>query len=41
MPAAVLKTISLKLDGGKYEVFVGNSPDKGTYSLEEMPSPKA
>ena len=30
----VLKTISMKLDKGKYEVIAGGNPDRGTYSLE-------
>src|SRR5262245_5825844 len=34
MPEAVLKSISLKLDGGKYEVSVGGASDKGTYALD-------
>ena len=34
MPAAVLKTISLKLENGKYEVFVGEFPDRGTYTID-------
>ena len=34
MPEAVLKGISLKLDGGKYEVSVGGAPDKGNYILD-------
>jgi len=33
MPDAVLKTISLKLENGKYEVFVGEFPDRGTYTI--------
>ena len=40
MPEAVLKTISLKLDSGKYEVFVGEHPDKGTYALDVATTPK-
>jgi len=38
---AVLKSISLKLDGGKYEVFVGNSPDRGTYTLDPTTNPRS
>ena len=41
MPDAVLKTISLKLEDGKYEVFVGDSPDRGTYTLDPAATPKA
>jgi len=40
MPEAVLKTISLKLDNGKYEVFAGGSPDKGTYTIDSSSKPK-
>jgi uncharacterized protein (TIGR03067 family) len=40
MPEAVLKTISLKLDKGKYEVSVGGRPDKGTYTLDATSKPK-
>ena len=36
MPAAVLKIISLKLAAGKYEVFVGDEPDRGTYTLDAV-----
>ena len=38
---AVLKTISLKLDNGKYEVFVGEHPDRGTYTLDSTTKPKS
>ena len=41
MPEAVLKSISLKLDNGKYEVFVGDQPDKGTYTLDSTSKPKS
>jgi len=37
----VLKTISLKLENGKYEVFVGVLPDKGTYTVDSTTSPKS
>jgi len=40
LPEAVLKSISLKLDGGKYEVSVGGAPDKGTYILDSASKPK-
>jgi uncharacterized protein (TIGR03067 family) len=40
MPDAVLKTINLKLDGGKYDVSVGGNPDKGTYTLDSASKPK-
>jgi len=38
---AVLKSISLKLDNGKYEVLVGSAPDKGTYTLDSTSKPKS
>jgi uncharacterized protein (TIGR03067 family) len=40
MAEAVLKSIRLKLDSGKYEVFVGDKPDKGTYRLDSASKPK-
>jgi len=40
MAEAVLKIISLRLDDGKYEVFVGDRPDKGTYTLDSTSKPK-
>jgi uncharacterized protein (TIGR03067 family) len=36
---AVLKTISLKLVHGKYEVFVGDKPDRGTYTVDSTTRP--
>ena len=41
MTEAVLKSISLKLDNGKYEVFVGGKPDKGTYTIDSASKPKS
>ena len=41
MPDAVLKSISLKLDKGKYEVFVGEHPDRGTYTIDSNTKPKS
>jgi uncharacterized protein (TIGR03067 family) len=41
MTDAVLKSISLKLDNGKYEVFVGGVPDRGTYTLDSTTKPKS
>ncbi|MGA2556308.1 MAG: TIGR03067 domain-containing protein [Verrucomicrobiota bacterium] len=41
MPDAVLKMISLKLDNGKYEVFSGEEPDRGTYTLDSSSKPKS
>ena len=35
----VLKVISLKLDNGKYEVFVGTVPDRGTYTIDSATKP--
>ena len=37
----ILKSISLKLDNGKYEVFVGDKPDKGTYTLDSATKPNS
>src|SRR5260221_4964176 len=41
MADAVMKSISLKLDHGKYEVFVGDAPDRGTYTLDSTTKPKS
>jgi uncharacterized protein (TIGR03067 family) len=41
MAEAVLKTISLKLENGKYEVLVGGNPDKGTYTIDPTSKPKS
>ena len=41
MPEAVLKTISLKLENGQYEVFVGEEPDRGTYTLDAATNPRS
>ena len=40
MPEAVLKTIVLKLDQGKYEVTVGGKIDKGTCTQDPTTKPK-
>jgi uncharacterized protein (TIGR03067 family) len=40
IPDAVLKTITLKLDNGKYEASVAGEPDKGTYTLDSANKPK-
>lgn len=40
MPDAVLKSISLKLDDGKYEVFVGDEPDRGIYTVDSTSKPR-
>ena len=37
----VLKIISLKLDNGKYEVFVGDKPDRGTYTIDSKTKPRS
>ena len=36
-----MKSISLKMDNGKYEVFVGDKPDRGTYMLDSATKPKS
>jgi len=41
MANAVLKTISLKLGDGTYEVLVGDKPDKGTFKLDSSATPKS
>jgi uncharacterized protein (TIGR03067 family) len=41
MAEAVLSIISLKMDNGKYEVFVGKEPDRGTYTLDSTTQPKS
>ena len=41
MTDAVLKSISLKLDNGKYDVFVGDHPDRGAYTLDSTSKPKS
>jgi len=41
MDEAVLKSFSPKLDNGKYEVFVGEEPDRGTYTLDSTSKPKS
>ena len=40
MPDAVLKTIKLKLDNGKYEASVAGKLDIGTYTLDVASKPK-
>ncbi|HTI70431.1 MAG TPA: TIGR03067 domain-containing protein [Candidatus Limnocylindria bacterium] len=40
MPEAVLKVISLKMEKGQYQVLVGNSPDKGTYTIDPTAKPR-
>jgi len=41
MTDAVLKIISLKLDNGTYEVFVGDEPDRGTYTIDSTTTPRS
>jgi uncharacterized protein (TIGR03067 family) len=41
MPDAVLKTISLKLGDGTYDVSVAGEPDKGTYEVDSSTTPKS
>jgi uncharacterized protein (TIGR03067 family) len=40
MPDSLLKSISLKLDNGKYEASVGTVSDTGTYTLDSAAKPK-
>jgi uncharacterized protein (TIGR03067 family) len=40
MADRILKSISLKLEDGKYVVYVGNEPDRGTYTLDSAARPK-
>lgn len=40
MPDAVLKTISMKLGDGTYDVSVAGAPDKGTYEIDPAAKPK-
>jgi uncharacterized protein (TIGR03067 family) len=40
MPAVVLKTISLKMADGRYEVMADGHPDNGTYALDTTTKPK-
>jgi len=40
-PPAVLKTISLKLHNGKYDVSVAGEPDRGTYTIDPSTKPKS
>jgi uncharacterized protein (TIGR03067 family) len=41
MTEDVLKSISLKLDNGKYDVSVGGKPDQGTYTIDPTSKPKS
>ena len=41
LPEATLKSISLKLDRGRYEVSVAGEPDKGTYTIDSSTTPKS
>jgi uncharacterized protein (TIGR03067 family) len=41
MAEDVLKTITLELENGHYEVFVGEHPDRGTYTLDSSTLPKS
>ena len=41
MADAIVQTISLKMDNGKYEVFVGDSPDRGTYTMDATTKPRS
>jgi len=37
----LVKSITLKMDKGNYEVFVGDKPDKGTYTIDSTTQPKS
>jgi uncharacterized protein (TIGR03067 family) len=41
MPDALLKTISLKLGNGTYDVSVGGQADQGTYEVDASTTPKS
>jgi uncharacterized protein (TIGR03067 family) len=41
MAEEVLKTISLKLGDGNYDVVAGGAPDKGTYEIDASTTPKS
>jgi len=41
MTDAVLKSIRLQLDSGKYEVLVGVGADRGTYTIDATSKPKS
>jgi len=41
MADEILKTISLNIGDGTYEVHVGNSPDKGTVAVDASTKPKS
>ncbi len=41
MDDGVLKTISLKLGDGTYEVYVGDKPDKGTFKVDSTTTPRS
>lgn len=41
MADAILKTISLKLTNGKYEVIAAGNPDKGAYTIDAAMKPKS
>jgi uncharacterized protein (TIGR03067 family) len=40
MAEAVLKMIRLELNDGKYVAYVGDEPDKGTYTIDQASKPK-
>ena len=41
LPEALLTSITLKLEDAKYEVHVGDEPDRGTYTLDSTAQPRA
>jgi uncharacterized protein (TIGR03067 family) len=40
VPETVLKTIRLRLEGGKYEASVAGEADRGTYTLSSSSNPR-
>jgi uncharacterized protein (TIGR03067 family) len=41
VPDTILKSITLKLDDGKYEAMAGTVPDKGTYTMDSDSKPRS
>ncbi len=40
MPDAFVQSVHLNLSNGKYEVLVGEKPDRGTYTIDASSTPK-
>ncbi len=40
MPDAFVKSVRMSLKNGKYEVMVGDKPDRGTYTLDASSKPR-